>query len=44
MFWTFLSGLVRTSVAINRSVAALGAAAIIYVGVRDHLRQRRIEK
>lgn len=41
MFWSFLGGLVRTSVAINRSVTAIGAAAIIMIGVYDYMKNRK---
>ena len=41
MFWNFLGGLVRTSIAINRSVTAIGAAAIIMMGVYDYMKNRK---
>ena len=41
MFWNVLSGVVRTSIAINRSLTAVGAAVIITVGVYDYLKARQ---
>lgn len=41
MFWNVLSGIVRTTVAINRSLTAVGAAVIITVGVYDFLKHRQ---
>lgn len=41
MFWKFLSGTLRFSLTLQRTVTALGAATIIIVGVHDYLKQRR---
>ena len=41
MFWRILGGVVRTSVAINKSVTAIGAAAIIMFGVYDYMKNRK---
>ena len=41
MFWSFLGGLVRTSLALNKIVTATGAAAIIMIGVYDYMKNRK---
>lgn len=41
MFWNVLSGIVRTSIAINKTVTAIGAAAVIMIGVYDYVQRRR---
>ena len=41
MFWRILGGVVRTSIAINKSVTAIGAAAIIMLGVYDYMKNRK---
>ena len=40
MFWRILAGTVRTAVAINRSVTAVGLAVVITVNVYDYLKKR----
>lgn len=41
MFFKFLGGLVRTSVALQRSVTALGAAMVIAIGIHDYMKGRK---
>jgi uncharacterized protein HemX len=41
MFWKILSGLTRTTIAINKSVTALGLALVIGVGVYDFMKKRK---
>jgi hypothetical protein len=41
MFWRILTGTARAAFHINRTVTALGAAAIILMGVHDFMKQRK---
>lgn len=41
MFWRIIGSVVRTAVAVNKTVTALGAATVIMVGVYDYMRNRR---
>ena len=41
MFWKILSGVARASIAINKSVTALGLALVIGVGVYDFMKKRK---
>jgi len=40
MFWKILGGITRTTIAINKSVTALGLAVVIGVGVYDFMKAR----
>lgn len=41
MWWNLLAGVLRTSLTLQKTVTALGAATIIVVGVHDYLKQRK---
>lgn len=41
MFWRILTGVLKTSLTLHRTVTALGAATIIVVGVHDYLKNRK---
>lgn len=41
MFWKIIGSVVRVSVAVNRTVTALGAATIIILGVYDYTKRRK---
>ena len=41
MFWKILTGAARAAFHINRTVTALGAAAIILIGVHDYMKARK---
>jgi uncharacterized membrane protein YadS len=43
VFWKLVSGITRTSLAINKTVSALGLAIVIGVAVHDFLKQRKKE-
>jgi hypothetical protein len=41
VFWKILTGLTRTTIAINKSVTAVGFAIVVGVGVYDFMKARK---
>ena len=41
MWWNLLAGVLRTSLTLQKTITALGAATIIVISVNDYIKKRK---